>query len=132
MNQKGFIALVSILVISAVALTVSVSIALLGVGEASSSLSFKKGQESLKVAESCIEEALIRLRDNASYDPAGASTTLPDLAGSCTIDVSGTGVNRTIDVTSTISAGPDYTKKIQVTAKRAGNSINITGWAEVE
>lgn len=129
MNSKnGFIALTSILVISAVALAVTVSISLLGVGEAKSSLDFKKGQEALKIAEGCVEEALLRLRDDASY--SGGSLNVGN--GSCTINISGTGSDRTIDVSATLSVPPDYVKKLQITAKRIGNSINSITWQEVE
>jgi hypothetical protein len=126
-NQKGFIALTSILIISTVALAVSVSISLLGVGEAKSSLDFKKGQETLKIAEGCIEEALIRIRNDDTY--TGGSLNVGD--GSCTISVSGTGSDRTVDVTATISGSSlDYIKRIQITTKIIGNSINILTWTE--
>lgn len=131
-NQRGFIAFTSLLVVSAVALAIAVSISLLGITEASTSLGFKKGQEVLKIAEGCAEEALLRLRDDATYDLDGAEVSLPGLDGSCTMDISDTGANRTIDITATISGPPQYVKKLQITAKRAGNSINITSWQEVE
>lgn len=130
--QQGFIALTSLLVISAVALAIAVSISVLGINEANSSLGFKKGQEALKIAEGCAEEALLRLRDSDSWDPNGSEISLPGLDGNCTVDVSGTGSDRTIDVTGTITGPPQYIKKIQVTAKRAGNSINLITWQEVE
>lgn len=126
--NNGFVALVSLLVISAAVLVISTSISLLGVGESKASLDFKKGQETLKVAEGCAEEALLRLRDNASY--TGGSLNVGD--GSCTISISGTGADRTITITASISGPPQYTRKVQVTIKRAGNSINIISWVEVE
>lgn len=132
LKQGGFIAFTSLLMISAVALAIAVSISLLGVGEAKTSLGFKKSQEALKIAESCGEEALLRLRDNAAYDPDGGTVSLPGLAGNCTIDVSGSGSDRTVDVTATISGPPQYIKKLQITAKRVGNSINIISWEEIE
>lgn len=127
-NQQGFIAFTSLLVISAVTLAIAVSISLLGISEANTSLGFKKGQETLKIAESCAEEALLRLRDNASY--SGGSLNVGN--GSCTISISGTGSDRTIDISATLTGPPDYVKKIQVTAKRVGNSINIVSWQETE
>jgi len=35
-------------------------------------------------------------------------------------------------VTAQITNGISYTKKIQVTAKRTGTAINITGWNETQ
>lgn len=129
-NGAGFIAFTTLLVVSAIALAVSVSISLLGVGEVKSSLDFKKGQEVAKIAESCVEEALLRLRNNDTY--TGTVVPLPVGNGSCTISISGAGVDRTIDISATISGPPDYVKNIQATAKRTGNSINIVSWSEVE
>ncbi len=124
----GYIALTSILVISAVALAISISISLLGVGEAKSSFDYKKGQETLKIAESCIEEALLRLRNDSNY--AGASLNVGN--GTCSINVSGADADRTIDVSAQLTNLSSYTQNIQVTAKRTGNSINIVSWNQVE
>ncbi|KKQ51850.1 MAG: hypothetical protein UT19_C0005G0033 [Candidatus Woesebacteria bacterium GW2011_GWB1_39_10b] len=121
-------ALTSILIISAITLSIAISISLLGVGEAKSSLDYKKGGETLKIAEACVEEALLRLKSDESY--LGASLTVGD--GLCNISVSGSGLDRTIDVTAQITNGISYTKKIQVTAKRTGTAINITGWNETQ
>lgn len=126
--NQGFIAFTSLLVISAVTLAIAVSISLLGISEANTSLGFKKGQETLKIAEGCAEEALLRLRDSASY--TGGSLNVGN--GSCIMSISGTDPNFTIDVTATITGPPQYIKKVQVTTKRAGNSINIVSWQEVE
>ena len=125
-RHKGFIAFTSLLIISAVALAIAASISLLGVDEAKSSLSFKKGQESLKLAEGCLEEALIRLRDDNTY--SGGSLNLGD--GSCTIGVSGSGSDRTITIQSTISDPPDYIKNLTATVKLTGNSIKLVTWTE--
>lgn len=126
--NEGFIALISVLIISAVTVAIVLSIPLLGITESRSALGFKKGQEVLKIAEGCVEEALLRLRDKANY--SGGSLNVGD--GSCTISISGTGSDRTVDITATLSVPPDYVKKLQITAKRIGNSINIVTWQEVE
>jgi len=126
-QRGGFIAFTSLLVISAVALTIALSISLLGINEAKSSLDFKKGQETLKIAEGCLEEALIRLRDKVDY--SGGSLNLGD--GSCTISISGTGSDRTIDITATITGPPDYIKKLQAVIKRTGYAVNLISWQEV-
>lgn len=128
LSQRGYIAFIGLLIISAVTLAVSVSIALLGISEAQSSLSAKKGEEVLKIAEGCGEEALLRLRDNAGYSDGSLNVG----NGSCTINVSGEGQDRIIDITAITSGPPQYVKKIQIIAKRVGNSINIVSWSEIE
>jgi len=125
--KKGFIAFTSLLVISAVALAIATSISLLGITEAKSSLDFKKGQEVLKIAEGCLEESLLRLRDDVNYTTGSLNLS----GGSCNITVSGAGANRTISITATIPGPPSYTKNLSATVKRAGNSINLLTWQEI-
>lgn len=128
-TENGFVAFTTILVVSIVTLGVAVSISLLGVGEARNSLDFKRGHETLKIAEACVEEGLLRLRNEDTYTGTGA-TPLPVGNGSCTISVSGVGSDRTIDVVGNHNATPTFSKGIQVTVKRTGNSINIVSWQE--
>jgi|APSaa5957512622_1039677.scaffolds.fasta_scaffold114371_2 hypothetical protein len=125
-KNQGYIAFSSLLVISAVVLAVSVSVALQGVTESQASLTYKKGQESMMAANGCIEEALIRLRDSVNY--TGGSLGLGN--SNCVIALTGTGADRTIVVTSTITDPPDYVKHLEATVKRAGNSVNVISWLE--
>ncbi len=129
-SQSGVVAFMTMLVVSAVALAVAVSISLLGVSEARNSLDFKRGHETLKIAEACVEEGLLRLRNEDTYTGTGG-TPLPVGNGLCTISVSGVTNDRTIDATATLSTTPSVTKSVQVTAKRTGNSINIVSWQEL-
>jgi hypothetical protein len=126
--QMGFVALTTMLVISAVALAASISISLIGVSRVKNSLDFKKGQETLKIAEGCAEAALLGLRDDVDY--SGGSLIIGN--GTCTIGISGAGSNRTIDVEATISDSSTYVKRLQLTVVRTGNSINIITWKQVE
>ena len=129
-NQKGFIALISLIIIAAATLIIGISVNLLSVSESQMGLTFKKGQEAFMVAESCLEEALIQLRDDVNYDPDGAQVTIDEITCD-SIDVTGTGANRTIMVSA--SASDDFgsfTKKIQADVKRTGNSITVESWSE--
>ncbi len=126
-KQAGLMAISSLLIISAVALAIAVSISMIGIGEAQNSLTYKKGAEVLKVAESCVEESLLRLRDDVNY--SGGSLQVGN--GSCTINVIGAGSDRTIDVTGTISGPPQFVRQLQLTVKRTGQSINILTWQEI-
>jgi hypothetical protein len=127
-RRGGFIAFSSLLIISAVVLAASMSISLLGIGQANSALGFMKGQEVLKIAEGCVEESLLRLRREADY--LGGSLNLG--SGSCTINVTGVGNQKTVDVVGTIVGPPQFVRKIQITAKRLGNSINVINWTQIE
>ena len=120
-------ALTSILVISAISLAIAVSISLLGVDEAKSSNSYKFGQQTIKIAESCIEEALLRLKVNPSYN--GDSLNVG--SGTCNISITANGAQRTISVTAQTVAEVDYLKNIEVTAVLAGTAINILSWNQM-
>lgn len=125
-RESGVIALTSLLVISVVVLSVVVSSSLLGILSAQNSLVYKKGAEALHIAHGCVEEALLRLRNDTNY--SGGSLQLSD--GSCTITVTGSGNNRTIFISSQLSNPPRSTRELEVTVKRTGTSISILTWQE--
>lgn len=126
-NQQGFIAFTSLLVISAIVFAIAISVPILGVTEANNSLGFARSQAALKIAEGCNEEALIRLRDTVTY--TGGTLSLGQ--GSCTISVSGTGSDRTINIQAELNTQPNFVRRTQTVVKRTGNSINIISWNEV-
>jgi hypothetical protein len=81
--RKGYIALTTVLVIMIVLITVLVSTQSITSGAIRSSLAGILGKESYVVAESCMNDALIRLRRDSSY----MGGTLNISTGSCTITV---------------------------------------------
>lgn len=122
-HQKGYIAIASILVISAVAVIIGTAVALQSINEIQTALSHKKGQESLQLVEGCTENALIRLNRVASLS---ATVTIPE--GSCSVTInSNTGNNWTFTVSGTVN---NYTKSVQVSATR-GDTFTITNWQEL-
>jgi len=127
-NKSGFIAFTSLLVVSVVTLAIAISIPLLGITEANNSLGYKKSQEALKIAEGCVEEGLLRMRDVPIY--TGGTLDIGD--GSCSISATGSGTMRVMEVAATVSGQPEYSRKIYITAKRKGNSINLLTWQEIE
>ena len=105
-NQAGFMALVTILVITTVALILATSASILGIGELQMGFNNKQSIESLAVADACLDEALIRLRRDNSY--SSGSLNVGD--NSCTITVAPSGNLRTITVESDVN---DVVKKIE-------------------
>jgi len=133
MNKKlirkksyGFIAFTSLLVISAVTMAIALSVTLMGITSANSSLGYQKGQTAVKIGESCLEETLYRLRGDGNFTGA----TLAVGSGSCIATVSATGNIRTISVTSIIAGPPKHVKMLQGIVRRAGKSITLTSWQE--
>jgi len=124
--NKGFIALTSILVISVVALSIAVSVAILGVGEAKNSLDYKKGIEALRIAEACAEEGLLRSRNDLSFTSGGLSFQ----NGTCNIQVTDTGSGSQVDVEGIVTGPPNYHKNIRILSEQDGNGVTIVTWQE--
>jgi hypothetical protein len=122
--KKGYIAIASVLVISAFLVAVVISLAILSVSEMQMSLSPVKSEDALRLAESCAEDTLLRVNKNPAYTVSSLSIPL----GTCTITMSSVGANYTLAVDATKDG---YNKKIQVLATRASSGISITSWKEI-
>lgn len=123
MRQKGYIALASVLVISAVILTIGVSVSLLSISELQISLAEKKKEETIDFVESCLAEILLKLNeDNA----VSTEISLPE--GNCSVTINSQNSSWTFTVSGSVD---NYTKNVQVTATR-GSTVEIISWQEVE
>ena len=124
-NEKGIVALLTIVIVATTALIMSFSVAFLGLGELDMSYTNQRGSEAFSVADGCMEEALRRIKINTNYN--GGSLNLGD--GLCIIEVVATGADRTITVIGTVDK---YNKKIETKITLAGNVIAINSWEEKE
>jgi hypothetical protein len=123
--RQGYIALITVLIISAVALVIAASVSLLGIGIGQSALSGSKGENALELAEGCAEDALLKSQLSGSY--AGGNITRPE--GTCVITITTSGSNWTMTATSTQT---DYNRTVQVIfVRNSGSPITITTWQEI-
>jgi len=122
-NQRGFIAIVSILVISAAVLSIAMTVSMLSIGQTQSALSVSKGEDTLSFVEGCAEDALLKLRASATY--SGGNITRPE--GTCTVSVSSVGSIYTLNISTNSTT---YNKTIEIVANR-GSSLAITSWKEI-
>jgi len=83
-NQKGYIALIAILIIVAVTLAVGISMSLLGIGQTQASFTEQQSRQSFHLADSCLEEAIWQLKKNNDY---AGNNNLNLGEGSCNITV---------------------------------------------
>ena len=121
--QRGYIALSSILVISAVVLVIGISTSLLSVNDLLSSVSGKKGDETVDFVEACIEDALLRLNEDNSI-----LTTLTLPQGTCSVTInSQVGNNWDITVTGALD---NYTRSIRLQVTR-DTTVSVTSWQEI-
>lgn len=124
--KNGFAALFTVIVIGSAALLMAYGATMIGIGELELGYTYSQGGEAFALADGCIDEALERLRLNASY--SGGMLTFPN--GSCDIqvEVAPSPTQRTITVTSAINN--TYYKKLQAVVTM-GSAITIDSWLEL-
>jgi len=122
-TQSGYIALVTVLVVSAVVILISTTVAFLAIGEAQQSLALTKGEGNLLFTEGCMEDALIKARASSAY--TGGTITEPE--GTCTVTVSKAGTTWTL---TAVPNTTDFSRTIQVVVVRS-SSLVITSWKEI-
>ncbi len=122
-NNYGFIAITSVLIISAVVLAITISVSLLSIGQGQAGLALTKGEDTLSFVEGCADDALLKLRASAGY--AGGNITRPE--GTCTVGVSTAGSVYTLTVSTSSTL---YKRTVQVVTNR-GSSLTITSWKEI-
>lgn len=123
MNNNGYIALVTILIVSAVALSLGTTVSLLAIGEGQSSLALYRGEDTLSFVEGCMEDALLKARNSDTY--TGGTITRPE--GTCSITVSK--VSNTWTITAT-TISTTYKRTVQVVAVKS-TLMTLTSWREI-
>lgn len=122
-HQKGSVTLGAVIVVFFAALAIAVSIQFAGIGEILSGARIVESERAFALADSCFEEALLRL----SRDDAYAGGTLSAGSDSCTIAVTGSGGTRSITVSA--SAGL-ATRQVTAGISLSGGNITIDSWQE--
>ncbi|MBU0540580.1 hypothetical protein KKF59_02530 [Patescibacteria group bacterium] len=125
--KPGFIALVSILIIDAIALLIGVGLVLRAVGENKISLSSTFKQRAEMAAGACAEHALNQLKETTVYT---GNEPLSVGSDNCYI-MTVTGISnsdRTVQTTSTVSG---YTSKIKIQITKVNPIMIISSWENV-
>lgn len=123
--EKGYIALITVLIVMAVVLTTATTVALLAIGEAQSGFSIFKGDETLTFVEGCAEDYLLKIRSQGASFVAG-NITRPE--GTCTIIVNSGDPNWNITVSTTDTT---YKRSIRIVFTRNATGIALTSWKEI-
>ena len=126
-NQEGFIALISVLIIGAIVLAISIGLSLRSIGETNMSLAEQESHRALALANLCAEQALMKLESVLNY--AGSENVTIGSESCDILAISGSGnFNRTVQAQSTVSG---YTKKVKVVVSQISPTMQITSWEEV-
>ena len=126
MNQKGYIALISVMIIAAIGAATAVSLLLLGLNSSRTSFILEQSNEAKALANACAE---IALQNVAYYIPYNGSDTTDFEQGSCTYNVITTENSSDITVIGDVN---DITRKIKITTDNSTSPISITFWKEVD
>lgn len=128
MNTKGSIALISILIITAVLMIITVSMAEVNISTGYNYLNNQSNTESYHIAESCLEESIVRLERDNTY--TGGTITLG--SSSCTSSISANLPNHTITISVTHG---DYTQNYSAStymlSQGGENNIDLLSWEEI-
>lgn len=123
-HQKGYIALSTVLIISAVIITIAVAATVLTIDSAQSSLALTKGESSLGFVEGCAEDGMLKSQASVGY--TGGTITRPD--GTCQITLS---KNDTIWTMTVSSLDSKYKKTVQVIFSRTPTKITFQSEKEI-
>lgn len=125
-HQKGYIVLITVLVIGAIGVAIAVSVIWLGLGGSKSSFALEQSNQAKALANACAEEALQQIRDSIPFTGTG-NLTLGQ--GTCTYTVINDGAqNRTITASGAVGT---VVRKVKITIDKINPNINITSWQEV-
>jgi hypothetical protein len=125
-NTNGFLVMLSILIVSAVGVSIATSLLLLGTSGSRTSFANEQSSQARALADTCAEEALERIRKDSTYT---GTVTITLGQGTCTYAVTNTGgENRTINASSTVDS---LTRKVRVLLDDVTPQINATSWQEV-
>ncbi|MEK7656079.1 MAG: hypothetical protein AAB386_05385 [Patescibacteria group bacterium] len=124
---RGYIALISIILIEAILLVIGAGILLRSSGVAKTDVSIDKQARAQAAVSACADYALNQLKETTVY----TGNQLINVGGdTCYImNVSGIGgTNRTVQATSTVSG---YTRKIKIQITKVNPTMIISSWEDV-
>ena len=125
-DDSGYITLISVLVIGAVGVAITLSLILLGNGSSRTSFALQQSTQAKGLANTCAEEALQQIRDSTPFSGSG-NLTLGQ--GTCSYTVTKQlGQNRTIIAFGTVGT---IIRKVNIIINKINPTITLTSWQEV-
>lgn len=124
-KKKGYVTLISLLVIGAVGLAVATSLILTGVGSSRTSFSLEQSNQAKALANACVEEALQRIWILDTFTGTG-NLTLGQ--GSCSYSVTSATIPKTITASGVVGT---LTRRVAVTIDALYPYLSASSWQEV-
>ena len=126
-SRDGYIFLLSVLFVSAIAVSVVGSYLMLSIASMKNGMTFQSSSQSLELAHTCAERGLLKLFEDSGY---AGSETLNFTEGTCEILKTGGfgNENRTVCVEGISGA---HTRRFEIIISALLPSIQIYSWQEV-
>lgn len=125
-HKKGFITLLSVLIIGAVGVSIAVSLLLMGIDASKSTIIRTRSEQAKGLANACAESGLQHIRNTTSYTGTTLLTIEP---GTCSYTITNTGgQSRKIESTGTVET---TVRKVRVLINQINPSISVSSWEEL-
>jgi hypothetical protein len=125
--RRGYIALVSVVLMSALGLGIMLSVIASGVNASRTDFALQQSGGARSLASSCAEEALQKILETSTTSSSGNLTIA---SGTCTYIIAATSSGQTIIINSTGFLGT-VTSKIKVVLATTTPGITLSSWEEV-
>jgi len=124
--NKGYITLISILIVGAVGVSITASLILLGVGSSRTGFAIEQSNQAKGLVNACVEESLQQIRSSTPYTGSG-NISLGQGVCSYVVTSQG-GQNRTVIASSTVGS---INRKVEVVINQINPNIQVVSWQEV-
>lgn len=125
-RERGYVALISVLIVGAIGVVVVTGVILSGLAWSRTSFVQEQSFQAKALADACVEEALQQIKDSI---PFAGNGTITLGQGGCAYTVTSNGAqNRSVVSTGTVGT---VVRRVGVTLDKIAPSINITSWQEV-
>jgi hypothetical protein len=128
--QDGYVALISVLVVGAVASAIATSLLLLGLASSRNSFAILQSSQAQALTDACIEMGIRRTVDLSTFTGSGSVTIV---SSTCTYAVAnGGGKLRIISASSTIGTVlRKASTTISLATTTGSTGLSVTSWQEI-
>ena len=125
-SRSGFLTLISLLIVGAIGVVTAVTLLVLGLSSAQTSLVVEQSAQARRIVNTCAERALLNIKQSNQFQ--GGEIFVID-SGSCEYQVTNAGgENRVITATGTLQ---NVVRKLRVVVNQLAPRVNILSWEEV-
>jgi hypothetical protein len=125
-SRRGYITLISVLVVGAVGAAICVSVVLLGLAASRTGFANEQSKQARALVGACSEEAMQQIRDSVSFVGSGTLTTGQGRCGYAVANAGGE--NRVITASSTVGT---VVRKERVIINKINPLIQVVSWQDI-